>query len=157
MVWNYLQILCLIVGLTSSLGQGQNLGKKKNRFEEAQTCPSCYELQHKEWRGSIMHYSTVSPVCHSVSGPLIFGSFHDTCFRNTDVSSTYLKSSPFSNSCHDVRPPIPDVGTGEPFQRLENIFTRKAVLSVSGEVKFMNLKVLGKGFPKKWREEYLFS
>ncbi len=85
--------------------------------------------------------------CHTVTGPdldksflndgianlsLIYGpsdtkwgpvsdsvdvSYHDT------AESPYLQSPEFCGSCHDVRIPIPDPVTGEPFQRLENLFT----------------------------------
>ncbi len=37
--------------------------------------------------------------------------------------SDYIRSSEFCGSCHDVRIPKPDLVTGEPFQRLENLFT----------------------------------
>jgi hypothetical protein len=38
----------------------------------------------------------------------------------------YLRSPEFCGSCHDVRPAVPDVETGEPFGRLENAFTEWA-------------------------------
>ncbi len=37
--------------------------------------------------------------------------------------STFLRSAEFCGGCHDVRIPKPDLVTGEPFQRLENLFT----------------------------------
>ena len=43
--------------------------------------------------------------------------FHEGSFN------PYLTSSEFCGSCHDVRLPKPDVLTGEPFQRLENLFS----------------------------------
>ncbi len=42
---------------------------------------------------------------------------------HTSTGSDYLRSPEFCGSCHDVRIPVPDPVTGEPFQRLENLFT----------------------------------
>ena len=42
---------------------------------------------------------------------------------HTASYSSYLQSSEFCGACHDVRIPVPDLVTGEPFQRLENLFT----------------------------------
>jgi hypothetical protein len=39
----------------------------------------------------------------------------------------YLKTSEFCGACHDVRFPKPDLVTGEPFQRVENLFTEWTV------------------------------
>ncbi|MEZ4317176.1 MAG: multiheme c-type cytochrome [Myxococcota bacterium] len=39
------------------------------------------------------------------------------------ASSAYLQQSAFCGACHDVRLPVPDVLTGEPFQRLENLYS----------------------------------
>ncbi|MEN0066222.1 MAG: multiheme c-type cytochrome [Myxococcota bacterium] len=85
-------------------------------------------------------------VCHTVTGPDIeesllqdgianvsflfepgavrVGPFADaqSSYHETS-SSTYLSSAEFCGSCHDVRLPKADVITGEPFQRLENLFT----------------------------------
>ena len=85
--------------------------------------------------------------CHTVTGPdleksflndgignvsLLFGP-SDTKFgpltgpvANTYHASTqsdYLQTPEFCGACHDVRIPVPDPVTGEPFQRLENLFT----------------------------------
>ena len=85
-------------------------------------------------------------VCHTVTGPdlddsllgdgianvsFLFepsttrvGPFADAVsdYHQT-AQSDYLSSAEFCGSCHDVRLPQPDVVTGEPFQRLENLFT----------------------------------
>ena len=42
---------------------------------------------------------------------------------HTTTNSSFLRSSEFCGGCHDVRPRAADVVTGEPFQRLENLFT----------------------------------
>ncbi len=42
---------------------------------------------------------------------------------HTSTPDPYLRSSEFCGTCHDVRPLNPDDVTGEPFQRLENLFT----------------------------------
>ncbi len=42
---------------------------------------------------------------------------------HASTNSEYLQSSAFCGGCHDVRIPKPDKVTGEPFQRLENLFT----------------------------------
>lgn len=46
----------------------------------------------------------------------------ETTYHET-AESPYLQSAEFCGSCHDVRIPKPDPITGEPFQRLENLFT----------------------------------
>ncbi|MFQ5461941.1 MAG: multiheme c-type cytochrome [Phycisphaerae bacterium] len=85
--------------------------------------------------------------CHSVTGPDLSKSLLGDGIANTSllfgpsetkfgplvnpVSSGYhasastdlIKKADFCGACHDVRLPIPDVVTGEPFQRLENLFT----------------------------------
>jgi hypothetical protein len=89
-------------------------------------------------------------LCHQVSGPDVernlvgdlgdgisnnavtivqsiekFGPFGDAEPNPYHVStnSNFLRSSDFCGGCHDVRPRAPDVVEGEPFQRLENLFT----------------------------------
>ncbi len=85
--------------------------------------------------------------CHTVTGPDIESSLLDDGIANmslifgpspnkvgplvdpadnayhTSSNSEFITSSEFCGSCHDVRIPKPDVLTGEPFQRLENLFT----------------------------------
>jgi hypothetical protein len=85
--------------------------------------------------------------CHTVTGPDIPGSLLDDGIANTSLEfepsdtkngpivdpveseyhgftdSDFLRSPNFCGGCHDVRIPVPDVITGEPFQRLENLFT----------------------------------
>ena len=39
------------------------------------------------------------------------------------VASSFLTAPQLCGGCHDVRTPMPDRVTGEPFQRLENLFT----------------------------------
>jgi len=85
-------------------------------------------------------------VCHTVTGPDHDGSLLGDGIANVSMlfepgavrvgpladvespyhetaSSAYLSSAGFCGSCHDVRLPAPDLVTGEPFQRLENLFT----------------------------------
>jgi eukaryotic-like serine/threonine-protein kinase len=85
--------------------------------------------------------------CHTVTGPDIEGSLLGDGIANmslefapSDVKvgpiddpvesayhestgSSFIRASEFCGACHDVRIPKPDVVTGEPFQRLENLFT----------------------------------
>ncbi|MCA9552445.1 MAG: hypothetical protein KC933_20590 [Myxococcales bacterium] len=89
--------------------------------------------------------------CHSVQGPDDEASFTHDGIGNLALSYSpaltkrgpyddvnpgqahgaeglaYLKSSEFCGACHDVRFPKPDLVTGEPFQRVENLFTEWAV------------------------------
>lgn len=85
--------------------------------------------------------------CHTVTGPDLAGSLLNDGIANLSLNfapsdikvgpidepaetayhastgSDFLRSSEFCGGCHDVRIPKPDVVTGEPFQRLENLFT----------------------------------
>jgi len=86
-------------------------------------------------------------VCHTVTGPNVeasllgdgianasllfapnatkFGPISDPSRTNYhgSSSSAFIQSPEFCGGCHDVRLPTPDADTGEPFQRLENLFT----------------------------------
>ncbi len=88
--------------------------------------------------------------CHTVEGPdlegsllgdgianlaLLFGPSPDKRGPIADAQSgmahgtkesSYLSSSEFCGACHDVRLPKPDLRTGEPFQRFEDLFTEWA-------------------------------
>ncbi len=85
--------------------------------------------------------------CHSVTGPDLEKSLLGDGIANTSVlfgpsetkvgpiadpvasgyhasaETDYINTSDFCGACHDVRLPFADVVTGEPFQRLENLFT----------------------------------
>lgn len=88
--------------------------------------------------------------CHTVEGPDLEGSLLGDGIANLSLlfgpslvkkgpigdaqagmahktkESSYLSSSEFCGACHDVRLPKPDLRTGEPFQRFENLFTEWA-------------------------------
>ncbi len=89
------------------------------------SCDFCHQVSHADLEASplgdgIANASFVMETGDVKFGPIadpMLSPFHDA--RQSD----YLSSSEFCGSCHDVRIDAEDAVTGEPFLRLENLFT----------------------------------
>lgn len=92
---------------------------------EGLSCDFCHTVQgpdiEKSFLGDgIANMSLLFEPSMTKVGPIHEPSqsaYHDS------IGSDYIQSSEFCGACHDVRIPVPDLVTGEPFQRLENLFT----------------------------------
>ena len=89
------------------------------------SCDVCHSITGPDHAAStegdgIGNASFLLEPSHTKYGPItdpIPSPYHQT------QPDEYLSTSEFCGACHDVRLPAPDVVTGEPFQRLENLFT----------------------------------
>ncbi len=89
------------------------------------SCDFCHQVSHADLEGSLLgdgiaNASFVMETGDSKFGPIadpMVSPFHD------GQRSDYLSSPEFCGSCHDVRINANDAVTGEPFLRLENLFT----------------------------------
>jgi len=89
------------------------------------SCDVCHSATAPDYPGSLLNdgianRSLLLDPEAPAQGPLAnaaSNAFHDS------AENPFLSSSEFCGSCHDVRLPRPDPVTGEPFQRLENLFS----------------------------------
>lgn len=93
---------------------------------EGITCDSCHSVHGPDLGGSLLgdgiaNVSLLLGITPAPFGP--FGRAVDSAYHETGIESRFLRSGEFCGGCHDVRPTIPDPLTGQPFQRLENLFT----------------------------------
>ena len=92
---------------------------------EGVSCDFCHTVTGPDLEGSpsgdgIGNASLLNEPGYAKQGPIDEpweNSYHEA------ERSEYLQSSEFCGSCHDVRIPVEDAVTGEPFLRLENLFT----------------------------------
>jgi hypothetical protein len=90
------------------------------------SCDMCHTVKGPDLAGSLLgdgvanlalRFSPSEQKRGPIEAPQLSESAHPA------VGDPYFSSSAFCGSCHDVRVPRPDLVTGEPFQRLENLFT----------------------------------
>lgn len=89
------------------------------------SCDFCHTVTGPDLEGSLLGDGIANLALEYAPNGVKQGPFADPVpsTYHRAVENPYLKSSEFCGACHDVRLPIPDVLTGEPFQRLENLFT----------------------------------
>lgn len=89
------------------------------------SCDVCHQVAHADLAGSLLGDGIANAAFVMRPGSVKFGPVADPVPNSVHRSSysSYLKSADFCGSCHDVRLRVPDAVTGEPFQRLENLFT----------------------------------
>jgi hypothetical protein len=92
------------------------------------SCDVCHQMVHADLPGSLLGDGIANSAFvfgddRTKYGPLRFPAASPA---HESEGSPFVDSSALCGSCHDVRPGVPDVETGEPFQRLENLFTEWA-------------------------------
>jgi hypothetical protein len=89
------------------------------------SCDVCHQVAHANFDASPLGDGISNASFVMQPGDLKFGPFEDPMVSpfHDAQKSEYLRSAEFCGSCHDVRLDDDDVMTGEPFLRLENLFT----------------------------------
>lgn len=89
------------------------------------SCDFCHTVTGPDLEGSVLGDGIANLALEYAPSWVKQGPFSDArrSSYHTSTNNDYLRDPAFCGACHDVRLPIPDVVTGEPFQRLENLFT----------------------------------
>ncbi len=93
--------------------------------QEGLSCDFCHTITGPNLEKSLLGDGIANMSLNFEPSPVKVGPLDDPAANayHTSVKSAFLQTSEFCGACHDVRLPTPDVITGEPFQRLENLFT----------------------------------
>ena len=96
--------------------------------QEGLSCDFCHSVQGPDLQASLTGDGIGNLAVDYVPGLAKRGPYEDANpgAAHGAEGLGYLKSSEFCGACHDVRFPKPDLMTGEPFQRVENLFTEWA-------------------------------
>lgn len=92
---------------------------------EGLSCDFCHTVTGPDIAGSLLQDGIANMSLEFAPSDVKVGPINDPVENayHASTGSEFLRSSEFCGGCHDVRIPKPDVLTGEPFQRLENLFT----------------------------------
>lgn len=91
------------------------------------SCDVCHQVAHADLAASTLGDGIANAAFVFAPGLTKFGPLRDPdpifSPRHQTAYSDFLPSARFCGTCHDVRPRGTDIKTGEPFLRLENLFT----------------------------------
>ncbi|MFQ5495823.1 MAG: hypothetical protein ACE5EX_10630, partial [Phycisphaerae bacterium] len=89
------------------------------------SCDFCHSVTGPDLEGSLLGDGIANASLEFAPGDVKIGPIDDPVESayHASTGSDFIRSPDFCGACHDVRIPKPDVITGEPFQRLENLFT----------------------------------
>jgi hypothetical protein len=88
------------------------------------SCDFCHTLQLQKMQNLMIAQAPQATASQYKVGPnpqAISNKFHD--IQDQTNASTFLQSSEFCSTCHDVRPSFSDAVTQEPFLRSEDLFS----------------------------------
>ncbi len=93
--------------------------------QEGLSCDFCHTVSGPDIEGSLLKDGIANMSLLFEPGDTKYGPIWEPAENayHSSMGSDFLTSPEFCGACHDVRIPLPDVVTGEPFQRLENLFT----------------------------------